>query len=134
MNTRRLVLRGLLHHRRPHVAALAVAALTAAVVVAALGVGDSVRDGMAAVEAQRLGRVVGVRVAVLNDEEQEPWAMPPSRTPVDRPIGGALPETLFLVLGNQVYVPKKDLPPALRNRLIRIAAFQNPEYSFDSEP
>ncbi|HAU37086.1 MAG TPA: restriction endonuclease subunit R, partial [Phycisphaerales bacterium] len=33
-----------------------------------------------------------------------------------------------LVLGNEIYVAKEGLPPALRNRLIRLAAFQNPEF------
>ena len=32
------------------------------------------------------------------------------------------------MLGNQVYVLKADLTPSLRNRLIRLAAFQNPEF------
>jgi superfamily II DNA or RNA helicase len=32
------------------------------------------------------------------------------------------------VLGNQIYIEKNILPPALRNRLIRLAAFQNPEF------
>jgi len=32
------------------------------------------------------------------------------------------------VLGNQIYIPKSDLTPSLRNRLIRLAAFQNPEF------
>jgi hypothetical protein len=31
-------------------------------------------------------------------------------------------------LGNQIYIPKDELPPALRNRLIRMAALQNPEF------
>ena len=33
-----------------------------------------------------------------------------------------------LILGNQIYVAKEGLPPALRNRLLRVAAFQNPEF------
>ena len=33
-----------------------------------------------------------------------------------------------MVLADQLYVPKEDLPPALRNRLVRLAAFQNPEF------
>lgn len=41
---------------------------------------------------------------------------------------GPLPETLELTLGNQIYVPKEALSPALRNRLIHLAAFQNPEF------
>ena len=31
-------------------------------------------------------------------------------------------------MGNQIYIAKEALPPALRNRLIRLAAFQNPEF------
>jgi superfamily II DNA or RNA helicase len=33
-----------------------------------------------------------------------------------------------LVLGNQLYITKDGLPPSLVNRLVRIAAFQNPEF------
>ena len=39
-----------------------------------------------AAEAERLGRVVGVRVVVPEDEDQEPWTLPPSGTPGNRPI------------------------------------------------
>jgi superfamily II DNA or RNA helicase/very-short-patch-repair endonuclease len=35
---------------------------------------------------------------------------------------------LELVVGDQVYVAKENLPPELRNRLVRLAAFQNPEF------
>ncbi len=45
-----------------------------------------------------------------------------------RRSGRALPEKLSLVFGNQLYVTKDELTPALRNRLIRLAAFQNPEF------
>jgi hypothetical protein len=40
-------------------------------------------------------------------------------------IAEPLPETLELVLANEIYVP---LPPALRNRFLRLASFQNPEF------
>jgi len=33
-----------------------------------------------------------------------------------------------IVLGNEIYVPREGLPPALRNRIVRLAAFQNPEF------
>jgi superfamily II DNA or RNA helicase len=39
-----------------------------------------------------------------------------------------MPETIEVVFGNQVYIERTELPPALVNRLIRIAAFQNPEF------
>lgn len=79
-------------------------------------------------EAERLGRVVGVRIAVPDGEGREPWELPASGRWAGPPIEGPYPEELVLVLGNQVYVPKAGLSPALRNRLICIAAFQNPEF------
>jgi hypothetical protein len=39
-----------------------------------------------------------------------------------------VPPTLDVVLGNQIYIPKQGLNPGLRNRLLRLAAFQNPEF------
>jgi superfamily II DNA or RNA helicase/very-short-patch-repair endonuclease len=39
-----------------------------------------------------------------------------------------VPESLELVLGNQIYIAKEPLSPAIRNRLLRLAAFQNPEF------
>ena len=74
------------------------------------------------------GQIIGVRLAPESEEDEDtPWKKPSrSRTKVS--IIGPLPESLELILGNQIYVPKDVLPPALRNRLIRLAAFQNPEF------
>ena len=44
------------------------------------------------------------------------------------PLSVRFPETLELVLGNEIYIAKDAMPPALRNRLLRLAAFQNPEF------
>ena len=71
--------------------------------------------------------MIGVRLAAEDEDEATPWLTPPSRRRKEVSIPGPLPETLELVLGNQIYIPKEALPPALRNRLIRMAAFQNPE-------
>ena len=78
--------------------------------------------------AVRNGRILGIRLAVPGDDDEEPWTAPPSRRRKPTEITGPLPETVQLVLGNQVYVPKAGLPPALINRLVRMAAFQNPEF------
>jgi hypothetical protein len=61
-----------------------------------------------AAEAERLDRVVGVRIVVPEDEDQEPWTLPPSGTPVNSPIKGVFPESISLVLGNQVYIILAD--------------------------
>ncbi|MCB1126714.1 MAG: DEAD/DEAH box helicase family protein, partial [Verrucomicrobiae bacterium] len=79
-------------------------------------------------QAEQRGRIVGVRVVATEEDSEAPWTAPPSRTRKELPIQGPLPSQLDLVLADQIYVPKRDLPPGLRNRLIRVAAFQNPEF------
>jgi superfamily II DNA or RNA helicase/very-short-patch-repair endonuclease len=78
-------------------------------------------------EAERRGRVLGVRLPP-QEEDGDPWAAPPSRWRHEPPLAGELPPALELVLGNQIYIPKDVLHPGLRNRLLRLAAFQNPEF------
>ena len=79
--------------------------------------------------AEKQERVLGVR-AVAEDEEfaLTPWLAPPSRRPSIPPVTGPLPETLDMVLADRIYIPKAGLPPELVTRLMRLAAFQNPEF------
>jgi superfamily II DNA or RNA helicase len=79
-------------------------------------------------EADVQDEFLGVRVPVTDESDDQPWAALPSRRAKETPIVGPLPEQMELVLGNQVYVPKAGITPSLRNRLIRLAAFQNPEF------
>jgi len=79
-------------------------------------------------DAERSGRVVGVRLPQMEEEEAEPWTAPPSRRRQHRPIVGDVPQTLQLVVANEIYVPRGELSPPLRNPLLRLAAFQNPEF------
>jgi hypothetical protein len=74
------------------------------------------------------GDIIGVRTVATEEDETLPWQEPPSRQVKETHISGPLPERIQLVLGNQIYTEKNVLPPALRNRLIRLAAFQNPEF------
>jgi len=78
--------------------------------------------------AEKQGELTGVRIPVTDENDDRPWAAPPSRKQKETPILGPLPASIDLVLSNQIYVPKSDLTPSLRNRLIRLAAFQNPEF------
>ena len=73
------------------------------------------------------GKIVGVRMPTEEDEEK-PWDMNPSRKVADMPIDQALPKSVNIVVSNQIFVGKQNLPPALINKLIRLAAFQNPEF------
>ena len=74
-------------------------------------------------EAEAKGRVVGVRLDIIEEENRTPWKPPTSLL-----IVGELPKKLNLVMGNEIFIAKEALPPALLNRLIRIAAFQNPDF------
>jgi len=59
------------------------------------------------------------------DEHKKPWQRSSTMAaalPCD------LPASLTLVLANQIFIAKADLPQSLSNRLIRLAAFQNPEF------
>ena len=78
--------------------------------------------------AEKQDELLGIRLPVVDEVSDYPWAAPPSRKRKDAPVIGPLPEQLNLVLGNQIYIPKADLTPSLRNRLILLAAFQNPEF------
>ena len=60
--------------------------------------------------------------------DDAPWTLPPSGTTKENSITGPLPDTIDIVQANMLYIPKKSLPPALHNRLFRIAAFPNPEF------
>jgi superfamily II DNA or RNA helicase len=79
-------------------------------------------------QAERRGGILGVRLPPQGDGEEEPWTTPPSRHHKEPPIVGELPQTLELVLGNQIYIAKDGLHPGLRNRLVRLEAFPNPEF------
>jgi len=79
-------------------------------------------------DAEKRGCVVGVRLVLTDEEDAEPWTAPPSRRRKEPPITGPFPDNLELTLGDQIYIAKDPLPPGLRNRLLRLAAFQNPEF------
>jgi superfamily II DNA or RNA helicase len=78
-------------------------------------------------EADRRGGAIGVRIPSLDEDDRQPWTLSPSRAP-ETAIPGDLPEQLEIVLANEIYVPSDGLAPALRNRIVRLAAFQNPEF------
>ena len=79
--------------------------------------------------AENNGRVVGVRAVAEDDAFMlAPWLASPSRRRPDAVIIGTLPEHVELVLGDRVYVAKAGLPPGLVTRLMRLGAFQNPEF------
>lgn len=77
--------------------------------------------------AARKGKILGLRLP-LDDEDEEPWLAPPSRKSRELPITEPLPEAVEVVLGDQIYIDRDAIPSTMVNRLIRLAAFQNPEF------
>ena len=72
-------------------------------------------------------RIIGVRLSPTDTDDDTPWLATPSRRRKETPIAD-IPEKLDITLGDQIYIPKQELPPPLTNRLLRIASFQNPEF------
>ena len=78
-------------------------------------------------QAAQRGRIVGLRLP-LDKADEEPWTAPPSRRRPLPAVTGALPGRIGAVLADQIYIPRAGLPPGLVNRLVRLAAFQNPAF------
>jgi superfamily II DNA or RNA helicase len=79
-------------------------------------------------EADMPGGFIGVRLPVEDEKADEPWKMTASRRHPAMPMRQPLPETINVVLADQVYIDRTGLPPSFVAQLIRIAAFQNPEF------
>jgi superfamily II DNA or RNA helicase len=78
-------------------------------------------------QAESKGRIIGVRLEVQEEDNPTPWTNSPSRRHA-LPLISDLPKELNLIMGNEIYLEKNALPAPLKNRLIRLAAFQNPEF------
>jgi len=64
-------------------------------------------------------------VTFIDDEDlATPW----KRENQPAKLAGLMPKSLTVILANQIYFEKAQLPQVLANRLIRLAAFQNPEF------
>jgi hypothetical protein len=73
--------------------------------------------------------VINVRhVTTDYDVANDPWLLPPSGRVVDKAITEPLPPNISITLGNLIYVEKKGLSDVFLDRLMRLAAFQNPEF------
>ena len=72
------------------------------------------------------GGVHPLDVTFIDDEDlATPWKRETTST---SKLAGPMPNSLTVTLANLIYFEKAQLPQALANRLIRLAAFQNPEF------
>ena len=70
----------------------------------------------------------GVRLPSEDENADEPWRMTLSRRPAEPPVADPHPAMVRIVLADQVYVDHSALPASMTTRLVRLAAFQNPEF------
>ena len=80
------------------------------------------------IEAEMPGSATDVRLPVDDENADEPWKMTPSRRRQAQTSNEPMPGQVDIVLGDQVYVDRAGLPSPMVAQLIRIAAFQNPEF------
>ena len=78
--------------------------------------------------AELSGLVLGVRMPVDDEDADEPWKMTPSRRAKQLRLEVAIPQTVKLTVADQVYIDRTGLPSTMIARLVRVAAFQNPEF------
>ena len=72
------------------------------------------------------GHVHPLDVTFIDEEDnKEPWK--PNNSKAVK-LTGNMPTTLNITLANLIYFVKQELPQSLANKLIRLAAFQNPEF------
>lgn len=75
---------------------------------------------------QAMGNRDPLGVAYVDDQgDAEPWKDRESRS---RKLTCSLPATVNITLANLIYFEKSELPQPLANQLVRLAAFQNPEF------
>lgn len=72
------------------------------------------------------GGVHPLDVTFIDEEDNsEPWKRSLQAT---KKLAGPMPDSLTVTVANLIYLEKTQLPQSLANRLIRLAAFQNPEF------
>jgi len=64
-------------------------------------------------------------IFMAEEDQQEPWKV---RKSPQGALPGPMPASLCVTVANLVYFEKAHLPQPLLNRLIRLAAFPNPEF------
>ena len=72
------------------------------------------------------GGVRPLDVTFIDDEDlAKPWKRDDTSA---KKLAGPMPKSLSATLANLIYFEKAQMPQPLANRLIRLAAFQNPEF------
>ena len=80
-------------------------------------------------EAEISNLIIGVRKVEQDDLiSDEPWTLPPSKKLPESELMEPLPKNVSVVYSNLLYFEKEGLSSQFINRLVSLAAFQNPEF------
>jgi superfamily II DNA or RNA helicase len=79
-------------------------------------------------DAKHRGEIIGVRIPIAEESDDEPWKMSPLRKKDRSLVCDHLPNSTSIILSDLIYIDKEKIPPILRSRLIQLSAFQNPEF------
>ena len=80
-------------------------------------------------DAGRRGRVIGVNTSdPMNTDDSTPWNRKPSGSSRKIVTTESLPKSINAVLCQRLFIEKSGAPSALLSQIMRLAAFQNPEF------
>ena len=81
-------------------------------------------------EATRKGQILGIRSVEPGEEHAEETLLtdPKSGLSEEASVKGPLPDAIHVILVGLLLVEKSGVPSQLLNRIMRLAAFQNPEF------
>jgi len=79
-------------------------------------------------ELSKTRQELGPRTGLTDFDEEKPWERKRFTDWLKPEVRGPLPERLSVTMADQLYIGKQGVPPTLRNRIMRSAAFPNPEF------
>lgn len=79
-------------------------------------------------EASLKDAIFTVPLSLDDGESDEPWKLKPSKNSPDNKLKEPYPKTVTIVLGNMIYVSKTGFGSPALNKIMGLAAFQNPEF------
>lgn len=77
-----------------------------------------------------IGNGLGLKIPASEEDSNSPWELLPSREVAKETAIATylLPKSITIVLSNQLFIAKQDITPQLMSKILRLAAFQNPEF------
>ena len=80
-------------------------------------------------EATKKKWAIGIRQCSTDEySSDDPWTLQSSKKVSQREFLDQLPQNARIVRSNLTYIQKEELPVALQDQLLRLAAFQNPAF------